>query len=543
MSVPPPSNRETSSRRESGFSDDTLHGTFAGKELLVTGVTGFFGKVWVALLLQEFPQLGRLHLVVRPKARRDAWDRMQRLFERSPAFRPLRARYGARLHQELKARIQVHEGDCSEPMLGIRSPETVLRNVDAVVHFAGLTDFQPDPAAGLPSNVHGALHAADVAERLSVPRLIHISTAFVAGNQSGRIPETQTAGLSPTGVRFDPRSELKRAEATVAAHNEKTTRIDKISEQANHLGYPNGYTFTKALAEHLLLQREKLQLTLLRPAIIESAVSFPFAGWNEGVNTSGPIVWLLSSLMRGIPAGPKNHFDVVPVDTAAKGVTLAVAANLRDAPAPIVHIASSDINPLTFERAIDLNSLAYRRRYSNSTSKLERYVKRYLVGSIITPERPDFPTMPTLRGGIRELLTTLKDVDAGSWVTATFERNHPGKADRTRRQASQALRNLDRTLKRVEEMLELYKPFIHDNDYIFETGSIEHLSGLLGEEEKKRFAFDIRELCWREYWINVHVPGLETWSIPILKGEKAFEDPPFAAAKPEEAVYSVAEGA
>jgi long-chain acyl-CoA synthetase len=40
----------------------------AGKRLVVVGGTGFLGKVWVAMLLHRFPDIGHLYLLVRPKA-------------------------------------------------------------------------------------------------------------------------------------------------------------------------------------------------------------------------------------------------------------------------------------------------------------------------------------------------------------------------------------------------------------------------------------------------------------------------------------------
>ena len=38
-----------------------------GKELVVIGGTGFLGKVWLSLLLSRVPEVGHVHLVVRPK--------------------------------------------------------------------------------------------------------------------------------------------------------------------------------------------------------------------------------------------------------------------------------------------------------------------------------------------------------------------------------------------------------------------------------------------------------------------------------------------
>ena len=39
--------------------------TLAGKDLIVIGATGFLGKVWLAMLLDRYPGVGRLYTVVR----------------------------------------------------------------------------------------------------------------------------------------------------------------------------------------------------------------------------------------------------------------------------------------------------------------------------------------------------------------------------------------------------------------------------------------------------------------------------------------------
>jgi len=44
--------------------------TFAGKNILLVGVTGFIGKVWLAQLLMELPEIGKIYLLVGGSARR-----------------------------------------------------------------------------------------------------------------------------------------------------------------------------------------------------------------------------------------------------------------------------------------------------------------------------------------------------------------------------------------------------------------------------------------------------------------------------------------
>src|SRR4029077_7099813 len=72
--------------------------------------------------------------------------------------------------------------------------------------------------------------------------------------------------------------------------------------RAQHLGWPNTYTFTKSLGESVLATRgNDLPIAIVRPSIVESSERSPFSGWNEGINTSGPLSYLLGTNFRQLP--------------------------------------------------------------------------------------------------------------------------------------------------------------------------------------------------------------------------------------------------
>lgn len=275
-----------------------------GRHILLTGFTGFLGKVWAAMLLERAPQIGKITLLVRGRRDEPATARVRSIVERSPALRPLRERHGDDLLAFLRSKVDVVEGDVREPLCGIE-PGALARlapSLDAVVHCAGLTDFAPDPTNALAVNVRGARHAADLAARTAGKRLVHISTCFVAGMIDGEIPEKLVPGRSPNGTRFDAEAELDAVQSACDAVDERegnrrsvaarNGRIDIATQRARALGWPNIYTYSKGLAEHLLARRGDIELTIVRPSIVECAREFPFPGWNEGLNTSGPIVWM-----------------------------------------------------------------------------------------------------------------------------------------------------------------------------------------------------------------------------------------------------------
>ncbi len=252
--------------------------TLSGKRLLVTGVTGFLAKVFVAYLLDTVPDVGRITLLARIRRGRSPAERVRRILERSPAFRPLRERYGAQLGEIVEQRIEVIDGDARKPLLGIDAallPELAAR-IDCVVHSAGLTDFVPDPKDGIAVNTRGAMHAADLAARTHGRLLVHVSTAFVAGEVDGRVDETIEVSVSPNGTRFDPEGELRAIESQIDASTlrhadpaeARHVRIGVGQQRANALGWPNLYTYAKALAEHLLAARTDVRTVLVRPSIV-----------------------------------------------------------------------------------------------------------------------------------------------------------------------------------------------------------------------------------------------------------------------------------
>lgn len=503
-----------------------------GSRLLVTGVTGFLGKVWLALVLDRVPNVGRVSVLVRGRRGESAAARFRRLAERSPAFRPVRARHGADLWRFLEERVEVLDGDVARPLCGLsaEAARRVAGRLDAVVHFAGLTDFEPDPLQAIGANVLGVEHAADLAALSPSARFLHVSTAFVAGNVSGEVPESIEPGVSPNGTRFDAHAELEALRRECEALEGRGPRIDAANRRAHALGWPNIYTFTKGLGEHMLAARDDVRATIVRPTVVESARAYPFVGWNEGINTSGPLVWLLSSWFRKLPSRPEHHFDVVPVDTVARTTTAVLAEALAGRAGGVFHIGSSHENPMRFERAIELTALAARRMHSkDDASPLARLVLKHLDAVPRPADRDPFPSLALLRRTARRARDWLKELDVGEVLPPSVYREHGARLEERIRSLSMECRNADRTIGRIEDMLRLYRPFIHDNDYVFRTDRIRALTEALDAEERALFGFDIETLDWRSYWLDVHVPGLEKWSLPLLRGERIPEDPPMLA--------------
>src|SRR6188508_3774460 len=69
---------------------------FRGRKLLILGSTGFVGKVLLSMLLDRYPQIGRAYVMVRRGSGTDSEARFWQSVVTSPAFDPLRNKYGGK---------------------------------------------------------------------------------------------------------------------------------------------------------------------------------------------------------------------------------------------------------------------------------------------------------------------------------------------------------------------------------------------------------------------------------------------------------------
>lgn len=502
-----------------------------GRRVLLTGITGFLGKVWAFEMMERLPDL-RLTALVRGRRSESAVDRVDAMLATTPALRPLREAHGCGTADFLAERLDVLPGDVSQVRCGLE-PSTVdaLRGeIDLVLHFAGLTDFQPDPLAAIAANTHGAVHVAELAEALGVP-MVHVSTCYVAGRVDGHVGEDLDPHLAPNGVRFDPAGELAALEADLAklpsGRVARQDRIDAAMRRAEALGWPNIYTFSKALGERLLVTRPDLDVTIVRPSIVECARAFPFPGWNEGLNTSAPLAWLISTAFRDFPSRDHNHFDIAPVDLVSRGVTLAAAAALSGLGGGVMHLGTSGSNPVKFGRIIELTGLANRRRLREdpAATGFQRAVVARLDPVAVDADRKPLWHVTRLRRaakGAQKLLKDLKTSELPGPLESVAGDSVRDWSQKRLRSTNEQLRNLGR----IEKMLDQYRPFTHDHDTIFANDRVNALSAGLPDEEREAFGYDDHTIDWRQYWYDVEYPGLWTWSIPILFNDPVPEDPP-----------------
>src|SRR5207247_9933898 len=142
-------------------------------------------------------------------------------------------------------------------------------------------------------------------------------------------------------ARFEARarSEIGRAGPhALAKRSEQHRRSwerDRLVEygrsRARSLGWPDVYTFTKALTEIALDEAAgDNPLAIVRPSIIESALARPYPGWIEGFRMAEPVILAFGrGALPEVPGIPEGVLDGIPVALVVNALLAAAASPPR----------------------------------------------------------------------------------------------------------------------------------------------------------------------------------------------------------------------
>ncbi|RMG20295.1 MAG: AMP-dependent synthetase, partial [Deltaproteobacteria bacterium] len=537
-----------------------------GRSILITGTTGFVGKVALSMLLARYPEVGRVWVLVRPGLSGTAEDRFFGKVIASPAFDPLRAAHGDGYEAWMREKCRPVAGDITEPNLGL-SDEVVgslVGQVDVVLNCAGMVDFTPPLDLSLKVNADGALYAAELCNRIGAG-LVHVSTCFTAGQREGHVFEDEEKiGYYPKRPElgpFDAEAEVadclrlveeikRRARTDQAVKAELRRRaIERLEaegrnpddphqvkvamgrerkiwqgnelvragmERAELWGWQNTYCYTKALGDQRIALYAKahpgLRWASVKPAVVESALRFPFPGWNEGFTTAAPLMFLGIKGHRTFPYDDGVILDVIPVDLVAAGLIAVTALTCDGRQEETYQLCSGDSNPLWMDRVIELTALARRQHYrerETGNARINDLLSRIepLPRKKETYQRVSVPMVMRTTARLRKWIDEIEP----AWG-----------APAARRLADQVRETLDAVDAFHEErgmMFEIFMPFLTEAKYVFRADRMHRLMERMTPEDREKIPFDPQNIEWRHYWLDVHTPGLKKWVFPNLEEE------------------------
>ncbi len=526
-----------------------------GARLLLLGGTGFLGKIFWIMLLAKYPEVGKIFLLVRKSKTKTSEERFWSEVATSEAMKPLRDQHGDGFDAFLRAKIVPIDGDVGLPLCGIDQGlvKELRRTIDAVVNVAGVVDFNPPLDEALDTNAFGTQNLIELARALGDAPLMHTSTCYVVGNRKGLALEEMPGEKHPFpraaelgSELWDPEREItdcldlikqaksrcedafrqseflekatnnlsRRGEPTTGKPLEEELRavkrrwvsdrlVEAGLERATHWGWPNIYTYTKSIGEQIIA-RSGLPFTIARPACCESTVEFPFPGWNEGIGTSAPIIFLAMKGHHQVPLG-KGVLDFVPSDLVCAGMIMTLAELLEGTAKPVYQYGASDVNPFSAERSGELTAL-YKRKYyqrKGTGNPFVNLIQEYMEPAAVTMDRYD-------TFGPRALARSARGL-------ASMLRTAPGPVASIGKPAASALENVARQEEKIDHILRLFSPFTIQEKGPFSCANTRAAFARMSQEDRQKLPWWPEKLDFADYWMNQHMPAMEKRVIPWLE--------------------------
>ena len=492
----------------------------AGKKIAMTGVTGFIGEQMLWKFLTECPDTTTA-VLVRRKGSLPATQRVASLLKKN-IFKDLVAEAGS-VEKLMAHRIEVIEGDLPD------APE-LPRDIDVMVHCAGDVSFDPPIDAAFKTNVLGVKAllkrfrescSDENGNLVRVPHYVHISTAYTAGRRRGPIPEAAhphevdyeaetRAALAMTdlvearsrtseqltALRKEAEKLHRRAGYLTTSEDTERRRLEWVkkelvaagTERARSLGWTDVYTFAKAMGEAVVADLcRDMQVSIVRPAIVESSLKYPYPGWIEGFKMADPIILAYGrGQLPEFPASPDAVIDIIPCDYVVNTIVAVCATQPKVGEPEFYHCSSGARNPLTF-RGI----------YEHIRSYFSRHPYRDGQGSHQLATW-NFPGPEPVE---RKLWFAEKGVAIGNCLLGFAPR---GKRTRA------AARALDKTAKQLDFLnryLGLYGEYLQSELHFVDDCTLA-LHNSLHEKDREVFGFDSGNLDWTHYLEDVHAPAI-----------------------------------
>lgn len=488
-----------------------------GARILLTGATGFLGQAVLERLLSEYQQT-RIVLVVRGRAGTSGDERLRRLL-RKPVFKRWRDQVGDdEVERAVAGRVTVVQADISNEI-----PE-IPPDVTAVLHCASTVSFDPPIDEAFRTNVAGVANLYEGVRRSGArPHLVHVSTAYVAGSRRGMVAEeslghdvdwhaeldaalaaredVERASRRPETLR-KARGQASRehrkagsqatASATEQRRQEAVTErlVDYGGERARSLGWPDVYTVTKALGERVAEEAgQEFPLSVVRPAIVESALEHPYPGWIDGFKMADPLILAYGrGALSEFPGIADGIVDIIPVDLVTNAL-LAAAAEPPGAGDPnYYNVGSSARNPLTYRRFYELV-----RDYFEHDPLPDQEGR-----GAIRPPRWSFP-------GAGKVDRTLRTAEHAADTAERTLMRLPG--SRRTRDWQRRLHKEQSTLDFLRRYFDLYGAYVQV-EVVYTDDRTLALHRSMPPEQQRRAGFDSTVVDWAHYIQEVHSPAV-----------------------------------
>lgn len=310
---------------------------FRGRNIFVTGGTGFMGKILIYKLLMSCPDLGNIFVLIRQKRNRDPQTRLQEMMQEEP-FKII-----GQKHPERLKKIIIVSGDATIKDLAL-SPEIkqrIFKEVTVVFNAAANVKFSLTLKDAITINTGGTTNVLNFVKQIQhLEVFVHVSTAY--SQSKYRVLEEKSY---PTSIEPEIMMQI--------ASNLPEDIVELIKPKV--LGeLPNTYTYSKSLSE-LMVHRSGLPAGIARPSIVGPSYKEPLAGWVDNMNgPTGLFVAAAKGVLRTMLCNENCNLNLIPCDMAINAIIAFAWKIGRDKPKETVYmnVCNGNENPILWKDAI-----------------------------------------------------------------------------------------------------------------------------------------------------------------------------------------------
>ncbi|KAG5667451.1 hypothetical protein PVAND_015431 [Polypedilum vanderplanki] len=309
---------------------------YSGKCVLITGATGFIGKMIVEKLLRSCPEVDKIFLLARAKKNKTASERVQDITN-VPLFDVIREK-----NAESFKKICLIEGDIAKENLGLSEADQELfcDKINIIIHSAATLSFTEPLKIAVATNLQSVKEIMKLGRKTkNLEAFIHVSTAYTNWFKK----DVKEIFYEP---KYDPNKVLEMCRTL--SDEELSKKISSISP---HL---LTYTFSKSLAEYLIkLEGFDFPVAIVRPSIVTGSFKEPFPGWIETFSGASVLGFMIAKgVLRNLHMKKDFICDIIPADFVVNTILSAAwkvgtDQNSRNSMPIIYNCSSSTIKPIT----------------------------------------------------------------------------------------------------------------------------------------------------------------------------------------------------
>jgi long-chain acyl-CoA synthetase len=202
---------------------------------------------------------------------------------------------------------------------------------------------------------------------------------------------------------------------------------------------------------------------------------------------------------------------MIPVDLVAGSLIAITASAIQKPQRRVYQQASGDSSPFNAQRSVELVSLYRRKHYRNKKgNRFWNDLLSRIEGRAVTKAEFNAISAPLFSRGSKWLkgqLDELRPTWGAPRLSAVMAK------------ASEALEGVSEQADSIKMIGELFMPFLHDHRFVYRCDNTRSLYVDMAAHDKAKIPWDPEKIDWRQYFLEIHLPGLEKYVFPGLEEE------------------------